>query len=232
MKPVAIFRHARTEGAGFLSDFLTESGIAWQVFRVDEGESVPDSASGYSGLVFMGGPMSVNDDLPWIPHSLGLIRQAVSLDIPVLGHCLGGQLMAKALGAKVVRNPFREIGWGKVEVTAQKERWFGGLDSFESFHWHGETFGLPEGSARVLSGIWCENQAFSIGPHLAMQCHVEMTADMVRSWCEVGASEIEEYRGMSVQSSEEMERDLDAKISQLNRVARRIYGAWVSGLSA
>ena len=232
MKPVAIFRHARTEGAGFLSEYLSESGIPWQLFKVDERESVPDSASGYSGLVFMGGPMSVNDDLPWIPPSLALIRQAVSMDIPVLGHCLGGQLMAKALGAKVGKNPFREIGWGKVEVTAQKEFWFGGLDSFETFHWHGETFGLPEGAVRVLTGIWCENQAFSIGPHLAMQCHVEMTQDMVKSWCEVGAAEIAEYRGMSVQSSEEMQQDLDAKISQLNRVARRIYGAWIKGLGA
>lgn len=232
MKPVAIFRHARTEGAGFLSDYLTESGVPWKLYKVDEADSVPDSASAFSGLVFMGGPMSVNDDLPWIPLVLDLIRNAASLGVPVLGHCLGGQLMARALGAKVGRNPSREIGWGRVEASGDSGKWFGGLDAFEAFHWHGETFDIPEGAVPLLSSKWCRNQAFSIGPHLALQCHVEMTSGMVRAWCETGAAEIAEHLGVSVQSSDEMQRDLDAKISQLNRVARRIYGAWIEGLSA
>ncbi|HQT25146.1 MAG TPA: type 1 glutamine amidotransferase, partial [Burkholderiales bacterium] len=143
MKPVAIFRHARTEGAGFLSDYLTESGIPWKLYKVDEADSIPDSASIFSGIVFMGGPMSVNDDLPWIPLVLELIRDAVGKGIPVLGHCLGGQLMAKALGGEVAGNPSREIGWGKVDVIVDAEKWFGGLGTFEAFHWHGETFSIP-----------------------------------------------------------------------------------------
>lgn len=230
MKPVAIFRHARTEGAGFLSDYLTASGIPWKLFKVDEAESVPGAASAFSGLVFMGGPMSVNDDLPWIFPSLELIRNAVALDIPVLGHCLGGQLMAKALGAGVGKNPVREIGWGRVEAIGDAGKWFGDLDGFEAFHWHGETFGIPEGAVRILSSRWCENQAFSLGRHLALQCHVEMTSEMVKAWCETGASEISEHPGTSVQSAEDMQQDLDAKISALNRVAEGIYGAWVEGL--
>lgn len=230
MNPVAIFRHARTEGAGFFSDFLDEAGIPWTLVRVDEADSVPDSALRFSGLVFMGGPMSANDDLPWILPALELIRNAVSNGIPVLGHCLGGQLMAKALGASVRKNAVREIGWGRVEVLDPNNEWFGGLDAFDAFHWHGETFDLPDGATPLLSSRWCRNQAFSIGPHLALQCHVEMTPEMVRQWCENGASEILEHLGSSVQSSGEMQRDLDSRISQLNRVARRIYGAWVEGL--
>ncbi len=230
MNPVAIFRHARTEGAGFFSDFLDEAGIPWTLVRVDEADSVPDSALRFSGLVFMGGPMSANDDLPWILPALELVRNAVSNDIPVLGHCLGGQLMAKALGASVRKNAVREIGWGRVEVLDPDNEWFGGLDAFDAFHWHGETFDLPDGATPLLSSRWCRNQAFSIGPHLALQCHVEMTPEMVRQWCENGASEISEHLGSSVQSSDEIQRDLDSRISQLNRVARRIYGAWVAGL--
>jgi GMP synthase-like glutamine amidotransferase len=230
MKPVAIFRHARTEGAGFLSDYFDESGIAWQLFRLDERESVPASSSPFSGLVFMGGPMSVNDDLPWIPLVLDLIRDAVSKDIPVLGHCLGGQLMAKAMGARVGRNEAREIGWGRVDVIDQKDEWFGGLDSFMVFHWHGETFDIPEGAKRLLCSRWCDNQAFSLGPHLALQCHVEMKGEMVRQWCETGKEEILEHLGQSVQSAVEMQLELEDRIAALNGIARKIYGAWVRNL--
>lgn len=230
MNPVAIFRHAKAEGAGFLSEFLDEADIPWKLFKVDEADSVPESASSFSGLVFMGGPMSVNDALPWIPPALELIRDAISRDIPLLGHCLGGQLMARALGAAVGKNRVREIGWGRVEVLDPDNAWFGGLDAFDAFHWHGETFDLPEGTKPLLSSAWCRNQAFCIGPHLALQCHVEMTADMVRAWCVTGAAEIAEHIGSSVQSVDAIERDLDSRISQLNRVARRIYGAWVGKL--
>ncbi len=230
MKPVAIFRHARTEGAGFFSDFLNESGIPWQLFRVDEAESVPASADSFSGLVFMGGPMSVNDELPWISPALDLIRDAVSKAVPVLGHCLGGQLMAKAMGAKVGRNRIREIGWGRVEVLGEAEKWFGGMQDFEAFHWHGETFEIPQGATRLLSSRWCDNQAFSYGPHLGLQCHVEMKGEMVRQWCEAGKDEINAHLGQSVQSADEMQRSLDGRIAMLNGVARRIYGAWIENL--
>src|SRR6185503_12178182 len=103
-------------------------------------------------------------------------------DVPVLGHCLGGQLMAKALGGSVARNPVKEIGWGRVDVLGREgERWFGSLNAFQSFHWHGETFTIPAGAERIASSEHCANQAFALGPHLALQCHVEMTADLVRS---------------------------------------------------
>ena len=109
MLPVAIFRHSPTEGPGYFAIFLEQQGIPWRLVAIDEGEPVPAAVDAYSGLCFMGGPMSVNDDLPWIENSLSLIRQAVAVDMPVLGHCLGGQLMAKALGGVVSANPIKEI---------------------------------------------------------------------------------------------------------------------------
>ncbi len=120
MKPIAIFRHARSEGPGYFATFLNEHAIPWVMIRIDEGDAVPADASAFSGLVFMGGPMSVNDDLPWIPKVLALIRDAYAKDIPLLGHCLGGQLMSKALGGVVSKNPVKEIGWGKVDVSRQR----------------------------------------------------------------------------------------------------------------
>src|SRR5665647_2104054 len=93
MKSIVIFRHAGTEGPGYLGQLLNEKDIPWRLVKIDEGEVLPKSVLDFSGVVLMGGPMSVNDDLPWIPPLLGLIREAVKADIPVLGHCLGAQLM-------------------------------------------------------------------------------------------------------------------------------------------
>ena len=109
MKPVIIFRFASIEGPGFLADFLDAQSIPWQLVKVDEEEALPATIADYSGVVLMGGPMSVNDDLPWIPSVLQLIRDAFKADIPLLGHCLGGQLISKALGASVGKNPVKEI---------------------------------------------------------------------------------------------------------------------------
>jgi GMP synthase-like glutamine amidotransferase len=101
MKPVAIFRNVAHEGPGFLATFLNENGIASVLFDTSDMANLPANIADYSGLVLMGGPMSVNDELPWIAAVLVLIKQAMAMDLPVLGHCLGGQLMAKACGAQV-----------------------------------------------------------------------------------------------------------------------------------
>ena len=236
MRPVATFRHARTEGPGYLAEYLDRRSIPWQLMRIDEGESVPDDAGAFSGLVFMGGPMSVNDDLPWIPPVLTLIRAAVDLQVPVLGHCLGGQLMSKALGGVVGKNPVKEIGWGRCDVpdTPVAHEWFGGdLEFFDSFHWHGETFTLPAGATRILSSPWCDNQAFALGPHLGLQCHVEMTEDLIKTWCRGGAKEIAESReSPGVQPPREIERQLPARVAALHRVADRLYARWTAGLKS
>ncbi len=233
MKPVVVFRHARTEGAGYLGTFLEQNDIPWCEVRIDKGEALPDSASNFSGLVFMGGPMSVNDNLSWIPPVLGLIREAVDKDIPVLGHCLGGQLMSKALGGVVGANPVKEIGWGEVVVAKSQEaqNWFGDIDGFLSFHWHGETFSLPPNATHLLSSRHCENQAYSLGKHLAFQCHVEMTEEMVRVWCETGKNEvIESISSPGVQDLDEIQSDLDARVTALNQLARSVYTNWINGL--
>jgi GMP synthase-like glutamine amidotransferase len=172
VKPVAIFRHARSEGPGYFATYLERRAIPWKLLPLDEGRAVPKDVRKFSGLVFMGGPMSVNDDLPWIRPLLELVREAVRKDVPALGHCLGGQLMSKALGGEVTRAKVKEIGWGEVQAADNgvAREWFGALAAFESFHWHGETFSIPPGGTRVLGNAHCANQAFALGKHLGMQC--------------------------------------------------------------
>ena len=230
MKPIAIFRHARSEGPGYFATFLNEKSIPWRLIRIDEDAPLPPDVHVFSGLVFMGGPMSVNDDLPWIPPTLGLIRQAVAAGIPVLGHCLGGQLMAKALGGTVVPNPVKEIGWGEVKVASNPvaESWFGEVKAFEAFHWHGETFSIPPDATIVLSNAHCAHQGFALGKHLALQCHVEMTEEMVKEWCDIGTAEIESSLGSpAVETAQRMQWGLPERIRKLNTNAAAIYSHWI-----
>ena len=233
MKPVAIFRHAPNEGPGYFATFLDTRGIPWQLFRIDAGDVLPTDVRQFSGLVFMGGPMSVNDDLPWITPSLELIRQAAQADIPVLGHCLGGQLMAKALGGVVGRTPVKEIGWGQVEVAgnATAKAWLGEEEKFDAFHWHGETFTIPPGATGILGNAHCANQAFALGKHLGMQCHIEMTEQMVREWCELGEEEIASANtSPAVQPPAEILENLAERVKTLNSVAQKTYMKWIQGL--
>ncbi|HWA11787.1 MAG TPA: type 1 glutamine amidotransferase [Burkholderiales bacterium] len=236
MKPVAIFRHSKTEGPGYFATYLDARGIPWRLIKVDEGDPVPGDPAAFSGLVFMGGPMSVNDELPWIPKVLDLIRRAVGAQVPVLGHCLGGQLMSRALGGKVGRNPVKEIGWGEVQVADNPvaREWFGAdVERFESFHWHGETFSIPEGGVRIMGNANCENQGFVIGRNLGMQCHVEMTEQLIDAWCESGAGEIEESRASpAVQTPGQMKAQMAERIAAMRRVADRLYDRWIKGLKA
>ena len=234
VKPVAILRHSATEGPGYFAIHLDAKGIPWREIKIDQGEPVPSDPRGFSGLALMGGPMSANDALAWIPGMLDLIRAAISMEVPVLGHCLGGQLMARAMGGTVTRNPVKEIGWGRVRIAANAEAktWFGELRDFESFHWHGETFSIPRGAQNIASSQYCANQAFSLGKHLAMQCHVEMTPQLIRAWCEDWHKEVESLsaRTQSVQPTAEILRELDARTEKLNGVARNLYERWLSGL--
>jgi GMP synthase-like glutamine amidotransferase len=232
MKPVAIFRHSRTEGPGYFATFLDAHRVPWRLVKVDAGEPVPADPREFSGLAFMGGPMSVNDDLQWISRILELVNTAVDSEVPVLGHCLGGQLMSRALGGKVTRNGVKEIGWGAVTVedNAQAREWFGATREFSGFHWHGETFTTPPGATRVAGSPYCENQAFVMGKHLGMQCHVEMTPKLIRDWCEDWGKELIAKAGPSVQTPEQMLERLEERVRSLNAIAAKVYERWIEGL--
>ena len=175
--------------------------------------------------------MSVNDPLPWIAEVTSLIRQAIGADVPVLGHCLGGQLMAKALGSPVTRNAVKEIGWFPVNVIEGPEtrRWFGNLPpSFMAYHWHGETFAIPANAQRVLASADCPNQAFVLGKHLALQCHVEMTPPLIADWVREADGELKPSR--TIQSGDEMLRDAHTRAEALHRIADTLYERWIAGL--
>ena len=232
MKPIYIFRHIDCEGPGYLAEVLDARGLSYRIVAVDRGEAIPASPRDAAGLVFMGGPMSANDPLPWIADELRLIRAAADAAIPLLGHCLGGQLISKALGAEVGPNPVPEIGWHPVTVmeSMAAEPWLRALPkTFEAFHWHGETFALPDAATLILRSEFCQNQAYVLGNTLALQCHVEVTAGMVREWAARYREELSSP-SPSVQDAEAMQSDLEERVAALQQVAEAIYDVWLSKL--
>lgn len=235
MKPVAIFRHSPTEGPGYFAIFLEQQGIPWQLIAVDEGQAVPADATAFSGLCFMGGPMSVNDPLPWIDPICMLIRNAVERDIPVIGHCLGGQLISKALGGQVTRNAVKEIGWGEALAENHEiaQRWLGDFAGQAStvFQWHGETFSIPPGATRLFANAYCANQMYVLGPHLGMQCHVEMTPEMIATWANQWADEALAVGDLpSVQTPEDMNGQVGERLPAMRALSDRLYTAWIANL--
>ena len=232
MQEILVFRHAPHEGPGYLADYLGRHRLPHRLIRIDQDDPVPPSIDGVPGIVLMGGPMSVNDNLPWIPEVTRLIRQAVAAEVPVLGHCLGGQLISKALGGTVSRHPVKEIGWLPVTrlESTEGQDWLGGLPrEFEVFHWHGETFSIPPGATRILASRDCANQAFVIGRTLAFQCHIEMTGDMVREWARVGADELVPMCA-TVQDAQTMTANLEQRVARLQGLADKFYDRWIQGL--
>ncbi|HEX3060993.1 MAG TPA: type 1 glutamine amidotransferase [Usitatibacter sp.] len=234
-KPVAVFRFSDTEGPGHFATFLDANRIPWKLYKLDDGEAVPRSSEPFAGLAFMGGPMSANDPTPWNRPVLDLMRDAVGRKVPMIGHCLGGQMMSRALGAEVTRNPVKEIGWNPVKVddTPAARQWFGeDLAGFITFQWHGDTFALPRGAQRILTGAYCANQAYVYDErHLALQCHVEMTPAMIESWIASGAGEIEANRtSPAVQPVSTITGEMDARLPDLSRNAERLYRHWITNL--
>ena len=226
MKPVAIFQHDPLQRPGYLLRYLDEAGIASQIIRPSEGDDVPLSARSFSGVVFLGSDASVNDPLPWIDRELRLVKDAVVCDVPVLGHCFGGQLLARALGATVQKSPWPNIGWSRLRVTPAAKSLFGSTAQVLTFNWHYETFSIPQGATRTLFGEHCLNKGFIHGRHLAFQSHLEVTDDIVRACCAAHRAELAAAAGPDIQNEAEILSHLDERLATLHEAAHCVYAKW------
>lgn len=183
---VHVLQHAPFEGLGSIGAWLDQrrARIGWTRLFARDPLPTPD---GLDLLIVLGGPMSVNDEgrLPWLVPEKQALRDCIARGIPVLGVCLGAQLIASALGARVYRAPRPEIGWFPIEAVPAPEGTFRLPPTCRVFHWHGETFDLPAGAVRLARSEACENQAFQFGRHvLALQFHLEMTRGGARAMVE------------------------------------------------
>lgn len=186
-----LLQHIACEPPGVFEDVLHERGVELHRVELDEGEPLPDWR-GFDAIVAMGGPMSVNDDaaLPWLTKEKRAIGEAVRAGTPYWGVCLGVQLLAASLGARVYPGGTPEVGLLPVELTedGRADAVFGGFDErLVTLQWHGETFDLPEGGVRLASSPAYPNQAFRFERAYGVQFHLEVSAEMAREWAEVPA---------------------------------------------
>ena len=183
-----VLRHEPFEHLGHFAPILEERGVAYEYY--DLGGLEPQNR--YDALIVMGGPMSANDDLPALRKELTGIEKALHDGLPILGICLGAQLIAKALGARVYRNAVLEIGWEPVWLTdsGKSDPLFQGIGSAEVFfHWHGETFDLPNGADWLAYSEKCRNQVYRYGRRVyGIQFHPEITPEMIADWCDQPAN--------------------------------------------
>lgn len=227
MKPIRIFQHHDDEGPAHFQTILENRHIPFELVRIDQGESISPDLDNVAGLIFMGGPMSVNDPLDWIDAEVKLIQRAIKQQLPVLGICLGSQLMAKAMGAKVYPGECMEVGWADIDCVNHTP-WTDSLpNTLTVFHWHGETFDLPTGAIRLFSNERYHNQGFAMGPHLGLQFHLEMQARSIRVWLEKNPLDME--RCCDKAHDKEVILDLiDTHLNGLQHYATTLFTFWLS----
>ena len=195
-KHVLVLQHHDCEGLGIIADALRHASVTPLYIRSFEGQSVPKELADAAGLIVMGGPQSVyeQDEFPFLRDEIALIESALNQEKPVLGICLGSQLLAVTLGAKVYRGRTREIGWNRVTLTefARNDSLFAGVqESFTPFHWHGDISDLPHGSTLLVSSPLTANQAFRHGRNTyGLLFHMEMTFPQVRTMVEAFADDL------------------------------------------
>lgn len=231
MHKVLVLQHLQSDGPGFLGTWLAQQGCSFDCPCTEAGQSFPSRTEGYAALAVLGGEWSANDDRPSLRQAEALIRQAVALGLPVLGHCLGGQLMSRALGSSVGASPEPERGWHEVTMAATPEarQWFGPASTARLFQWHSESFGLPAGAQLLAGNAACAHQAWSLGPHLAMQFHVEVDAAKLALWCD-DAEHWPWAAGQGrpkVHEAARMRGDTVTALAASQALAARIYARWL-----
>jgi GMP synthase (glutamine-hydrolysing) len=212
VKRAVVLQHTPTEGPERVAELLGARGVAIEVRHLYRGDAVPEHVRQGELLVSMGGPMGVGDaghpEYPFLAPEIGLLREAIARDRPVLGICLGAQLLAAAAGARVYPNtkrgpdgaevPAREVGWGPVDfLDVEREPALKGLRPRELvLHWHGDTFDLPRGAVHLASTPICANQAFRLGwRHFGLQFHCELPSDAVAVLVREDAAYVREANG-------------------------------------
>lgn len=216
-------QHVPFEGLGSIESWLQNAGYEISSTQFFSSEVLPD-VEDIDFLVVMGGPMSATDETeyPWLINEKKVIRRAIEAGKPVLGICLGAQLMANAMGGKVFKNPVKEIGWFPVEaVESENTSAFQFPQEIAVFHWHGETFSLPKGAVQIAESKGCKNQAFQIGSNaIGMQFHLETTPLSARAMVENCRNELveDEY----IQSEAEILSAPQERYSLINSLMDRV----------
>ena len=223
---ILISMHASIEPAALFASELEKAGFAFDIVQVKH-EPMPDTLDGYAGMLVMGGPQSANDDLPYIRAEQKLLQEAIGKEMPVLGICLGAQMLAKVAGGTVYRSPRPEHGWFTISRTdaALSDPLFSAMESeMPIFQWHGETFTLPEGAVLLATNPEVPHQAFRIGSNqYGLQFHAEVSEAVIRRWIEHGSDDL---AYLPTDAGERMLAEARDKLPVINTFCCRLTAAW------
>jgi len=205
--------------------------MRYEIIRPNQGEEIPapGDISNISGLCFCGGAESVTEPTPWMMEEIRLIQEAGRNGTPVIGHCLGGQLISKALGGSVRRQQNEEFGWSRLykDDNDASKRWLKNTpEELFAMQWHKDTFTIPAGATRILAGRNCANQAFVYGNMLAMQFHVEADRETIGSWA-LDLAELHPSASESAQTGKEIMDSLERYYCISKQLANQLYPTWL-----
>lgn len=232
-RPFLILQHVGCEPAAAYEDALVDRGLDLLYVRPDQGEEIPDWRE-HSGIIAMGGPMGAYEPLAWLDRETEYIGEAVRADRPFWGVCLGAQLLAAALGSKVAPAGQPEIGVLPVEVSAA------GADDpvfqhapsrFMAFHWHSDTYELPDGATHLASSRNTVQQAFAINRAYGLQFHLEVPVELAEEWAAIPAYAESLEAGLGPNSLPPLMNELRAHAEEMTSLARRLLEAWVDNVA-
>lgn len=196
---ILVVQHIECEDLGSFAEHFARSGIEYDYVTADNSENFPNIIKGYNALILLGGPISAYNSHAFLKKEETLIDDAITKNIPILGICLGSQILAKVLGARVYKGKQKEIGWYKIKFTntlADKVMYDFGSEA-TVFQWHGDTFNLPSNCKRLASSQLFTNQAFRFGDNIyALQFHLEVTETMIKEWIKEYDSELHRLTGI------------------------------------
>ena len=235
---ILVLQHKACEPPGVYEDVLRERGAEIHRVELDEGEPLPENPLGFDAIVAMGGPMSVNDEaeLPWLIEEKRAVADAVRAGVPFWGVCLGVQLLAASLGARVYPGPAPEVGILPVELTEEgrADPVFSGLpESILALQWHGDTFDLPKGAVRLVGSSAYPNQAFRAGrAAYGVQFHIEVSSELAHEWADV--PEYAEYleRIFGPGALDDLIGALDTHVDGMLGHARTLFTRWLDAVVA
>jgi len=234
MKKLLVLQHVAHELLGTLNPLLKRAGFRIRYVNFARHPDAEPSLDGYDGMVVLGGPMSVNDAhrLAHLTVEMRLIEEAMKRNLPVLGICLGAQLIAKTLGAEVYPNREKEIGWYDVSPTGAAEN-DALLTAFESrekiFQWHGETFDIPKTSHHLAFSALCANQAFRYDTKVyGFQFHLEVDEPMIHRWLRVPENRTEIASLGCAYSAERIHNETCEYIARLHHLSDRVFSEFIN----